>query len=381
MVTRRGFIKSAALAAAAARLLPRSYASAAPKRILILGGTLFLGPAIVERAVMAGHQVTLFNRGKTNPQLFPQLEKLRGDRESRSSDSLSALHGQRRWDAVIDVWPSQPSVVMPTARLLAGRTAFYSFVSSIGAYKTLTEAGADEAWPLRPEESGYGGDKSRCEEQLTALLGTGRVGIVRPCAIAGPRDPSLSLHYWLSHLAREQRIVAPGDGSEPIELVDVRDVADWVVSNVETHRPGAWNVCGNPMGFKTFLVQCSTAIHGRAKLVWVDRRFLERHGVKDTGGNMPFWNPDLPAFEQVSSAKARSAGWSTRPLQETARDAWRSYADRIDPELSYPQHQWTFDWGISDALQAQIVKEWGSQFPQSSSSTGRRTSLRLSRVS
>jgi 2'-hydroxyisoflavone reductase len=361
VLTRRRFLQSTVLATTTAGLFPRVYASASPKRILVLGGTLFLGPAIVERALEAGHQVTLFNRGKTNPQLFPQLEKLRGDRESMSSDALSALSGQRRWDAVIDVWPSEPSVVMPTARLLSSRTDSYSFVSSIGAYKTLTQPDADESWPLRLTESGYGGDKAQCESQLVALIGARKVGIVRPCAIAGPRDPSLSFHYWLSRLAKNQRVVAPGDGSDPIQLVDVRDVANWIVSNIEAHRPGAYNVCGSPMSFKSFLTECSAAIHGQAQLVWVERSFLEQRGVKTTGGNMPFWNPDTPAFEQVSSSKAQREGWSRKPLRQTAADAWRSYADRIDPALPYPQHQWSYDWGISDDLQARILKEWDSR--------------------
>jgi 2'-hydroxyisoflavone reductase len=363
LFTRRRFLKSAALTAATARILPRAYGSVAPQKILVLGGTLFLGPAIVERAVEAGHQVTLFNRGRTNPQLFPQLEKLRGDRESTAADGLSALAGGRRWDAVIDVWPSEPAVALPAARLLAGRTDFYSFVSSIGAYKTLTRPGADETWPLRSTESGYGGDKARCEAQLITLIGADRLGIVRPCAIAGPRDPSLSLHYWLSRLAKKERIVAPGDGSDPVELVDVRDVAGWIVSNVESRRPGAYNVCGEPQSFRTFLAQCSAAMEGKAQPVWIDGNFLERQGVK-SAGNMPFWNPDIPAFEEVSSLKAHRAGWTVRPLQQTARDAWSSYSGRIDPNLSYPQHQWSYDWGISDELQTKILAAWDTRVPR-----------------
>jgi 2'-hydroxyisoflavone reductase len=361
MFTRRLFLKSAALATVSARLLPRAYANYAPQKILVLGGTLYLGPAIVERAVEAGHQVTLFNRGRTNPRLFPQLEKIRGDRERVSEGGLAALSGQRCWDAVIDVWPSEPSVVMPTAQLLAGRTDFYSFVSSIGVYTKSTEPGVDEAQALRMTESGYRGDKARSETQLTALIGGGRLGIVRPCAIAGPRDESLSFHYWLSHLRKKQRIVAPGDGSDPVEIVDVRDVADWVVSNVEVHRPSAYNLCGNPISFKTFLAECSTAIHGEAQPVWVERALLEKQGVEISRGNMPYWNADDPGFEEVSSSKARRAGWSTRPLGDTAADAWLSYAARINPALYYPHHVWSYVWGISVEVLARILIFWDSQ--------------------
>lgn len=361
MLTRREILKSALIATAIRPLRRFSYADVRPKKILVLGGTLFLGPAIVERAVEAGHRVTLFNRGKTNPQLFPQLEKLRGDRETSSTDGLAALSGQRRWDAIIDVWPSEPRVVMPAARLLHDRTGFYSFVSSIGVYTTLTQPGTGESHSLQITGSGYGGDKARCEAQLTELVGRERLGIVRPCAISGPRDPSLSFHYWLSRLAKKGRMVAPGDGLDPVELVDVRDVADWIVSNIEAGRSGPYNVCGIPNTFKTFLAECCNAIHGSAQVVWIDRAFLEQHGIKQYGGNMPFWNPDTPAFEQVSSSKARHAGWSTRPLGATARDAWRSYADRIDAALPYPQHQWSYEWGISDKVQTELLKEWDSQ--------------------
>lgn len=206
----------------------RLYAKPSPQKILVLGGTNFLGPAIVERALEAGHEVTLFNRGKTNPGMFPKLERIRGDRETDNEGGISALSGSRRWDAVIDVWPSQPATVMPAARLLADRTDFYSFVSSIGAYADTSHTGTEETAPLRINERGYGGDKARSETQLGSLLGT-KLGIVRPCPIAGPRDDSLSFHYWLRGLRNDGPIIAPGDGTSPVELVDVRDVADWIL--------------------------------------------------------------------------------------------------------------------------------------------------------
>lgn len=365
MLTRRTFLKSASLAALGSQVHSKSFARGVPKNILVLGGTSFLGPAIVERALEAGHRVTIFNRGKTNPWLFPQLEKLHGDRELASGGGLSALSGRRHWDAVIDVWPSEPKVVIPAAQLLADRTDFYSFVSSVGAYSTVSSPNTDETQLLRLDEPGYGGDKARCEKQLADLFGRERLGIVRPCAISGPRDPSLSFHYWLSHLSRRQRIVAPGNGNDPIELVDVRDVANWIVANVEAHRSGPYNVCGQSIPFKTFLTECREAIQGHAQMVWVGRTFLEAKGIR-SNGNMPFWNPSDSAFEEVASNKARHAGWSTRPLGDTARDAWRSYADRVDPALQYPQHQWSYEWGISDERQAQILKDWDSRHNQKS---------------
>lgn len=326
-----------------------------PQKILVLGGTNFLGPAIVERALEAGHQVTLFNRGQTNTGLFPKLEKIRGNRQNNSQGGISALFGNRRWDAVIDVWPSEPSIVMPTARLLADRTEFYSFVSSIGAYADTSNPGTEESAPVRMKEPGYGGDKARSEAGLSSLLET-KLGIVRPCAIAGPRDDSLSFHYWLTRLKHHGPIVAPGNGNSPVELVDVRDVADWILQNVEVRRPGAYNVCGLPISFKTFLEESRSAIQGHANIIWIDKRFLLKEGVCPS--NLPMWALNDPGFEQVSSSKARRAGWKTRPLKQTAIDAWESCCRRIDPNIKYPQHQWRYDWGLSTERQSQILRDW-----------------------
>ena len=322
----------------------------------MLGGTLYLGPAIVERALEAGHQVTLFNRGKTNPGLFPNLEKIRGDRELGEA-GISALAGNRRWDAVIDVWPAEPALVIPAARLLAERTDFYSFVSSIGVYANTSVPGTEESAPLRMSEPGYAGDKSRSETALRSIVG-GKLGIVRPSAIAGPRDQSLSFHYWLAELKRNRAMIGPGDGTSPVELVDVRDVADWVLENIEARRPGIYNVCGREISFRSFLDECKSAIGGNARIVWVDEQFLRKQGLRIDAGNLPFWNPDDPGFEQVSSLKARRAGWVTRPLKQTAIDAWNSYCTRINADIAYPQHQWRYEWGISTERQTQILQDW-----------------------
>jgi 2'-hydroxyisoflavone reductase len=355
LLTRRTFIRAATATIAATQLRSRLCAKPRPQKILVLGGTNFLGPAIVERVLAAGHQVTLFNRGKTNPGLFPNLEKIRGDRQTNNQGGISALSGSRRWDAVIDVWPSEPAVVMPSARLLADRTDFYSFVSSIGAYADVSHPGTEESAPLRVKERGYGGDKARSETQLGSLLGE-KLGIVRPCPIAGPRDNSLSFHYWLAGLKHNGPLIAPGDGTSPVELVDVRDVADWILQNVEARRPGVYNVCGQEITFRNFLEECRFAMQGQARIVWVDQRFLMKEGVR--AGNLPLWSMNDPGFVQISSLKARRAGWVTRPLKQTAVDAWRSYCSWVDPNIEYPQRQWGYDWGISTERQSEILRDW-----------------------
>lgn len=354
MLTRRQVLKFVASALAATQVPSWLRAATPSKKILILGGTGFLGPHVVERALGRGHVVTLFNRGQSAPGLFPNAEKLHGDREK---GDLSQLQGDRRWDAVVDVWANDPAVVVPMAKLLAGRTDYYHFVSSIAAYADYKKIGMDESAPTRLEKSGYGGNKARSEKALVDLLGQ-RAGISRPPAIMGPGDTSLSYHFWLSRLLPDHDIIGPGTGDDAfVQYVDVRDVAAWMIDCVEQKRPGIFNTVSLPMTFRSFLEQSSQGIGGKAKVVWVNGDFLHKQNVRYFD-HMPYWNPDRPGFEQISSAKARAAGFATRPLTETARDAWTSYQKLIAPGLTYPQKQYDFEWGISPEREREILAAW-----------------------
>jgi hypothetical protein len=225
----------------------------------------------------------------------------------------------------IDVWANDPAVVVPIANLLVQRTDYYYFVSSIAAYADYSKIGMDETAPTRTGRPGYGGNKARSEKALTELLGN-RVGICRPCATIGPRNDGLAHHFWLSRLARDQEIVAPGTGDDAfVEYVDVRDVANWIVDCVEKRRPGIYNVCSLSTPFRVFLNESSRGIGGKAKLVWVNGDFLRNEQHVGTFNNMPFWNPDRPGVDAISSAKARAAGFSDRPLSESSRDSWAWY--------------------------------------------------------
>lgn len=357
MLTRRKLLKLAAFAFAATRF-PALSRAASPKKILILGGTGFLGPHVVQRAIDRGHTVTLFNRGQSDKDLFPQIEKIRGDREPGGKGDLSGLKSDRKWDAVIDVWANDPEVVMPIAKLLADRTDYYYFVSSIAAFTEFSKIGMDETAPTRLDKSGYGGNKARSEKELQNLFAE-RVGICRPCAIMGPGDTSLSYHYWLSQLLKDQEIVGPGTGDDAfVQYVDVRDVANWTIDSIEQRRPGIFNVCSVPATFRVFLGESSRAIGGKARIVWVDGDFLRNEQHIRTFDQMPYWNPDRPGFEQISNAKARGAGFSTRPLVETAKDAWASYQKIIPPNVTYPYKQYTFEWGISPEREREILVAW-----------------------
>jgi len=354
MFTRRQLLKLGAFTLAANHLPPIFAKEIVPRKILILGGTGFLGPPLVESALQRGHIVTLFNRGKSNTDLFPTVERIHGDRER---GELDGLRNDRRWDAVIDVWANDPEVVVPMAELLAKRTGYYHFVSSISAYADYSKIGMDETAPTRVDRPGYGGNKARSEKALTDLLGN-RVGICRPCAIMGPRDDSLSYHYWLSHLAKDQEFVAPGTGDDAYaQYVDVRDVANWIVDCAEHARSGIYNTVSEPLQFKDFFSGSGKAINGKGRPVWVNGDYLREQHVK-TFDNMPYWNPDRPGFERISPGKARSAGFVTPPLSDTAKDAWLSYQKTVAPDLVYPQKQYGFEWGISPEREHDILVAW-----------------------
>ncbi len=354
MFTRRQLIQSSVGSSLAAALPPHP-AFANPKRVLVLGGTVYLGPAIVEYARARGHIVTLFNRGKTNPGLFPDLELIRGDRDPEHSD-LSGLADTRRWDAVVDVWPDDPAMVAPAVQLLKDRTDYYFYVSSIAAYHDYRTPGMDETAPMRMEGTGYSTNKARSEITVTQFT-SGHAGIVRPAAIFGPRNEGRAFQYWLTKLARPSDFVAPGDGSSPVQYVDVRDVGRWIVDCVETKRAGVYNTFSRPMSFRSFLQQCGAGIRGKGSAVWIDGSFLRSVENVKTYDNMPLWNPDRPGFGTISTAKAESVGWVHRPLADTARDAFTSYAARF-PNASFPQIEGTSEWGLSDDRERKILTDW-----------------------
>jgi 2'-hydroxyisoflavone reductase len=332
-----------------------------PRRILVLGGTNFVGPAIVERAIARGHLVTLFNRGRTNPHLFERLELLVGDRQPDSSAGLGALEGDRRWDAVVDVWPDNAALVGPTARMLRDRTDYYFFVSSVAVYASFDRPGLDETTPLKQSGTGYGARKAAAEALLGSLFEE-RIGFARPCAIVGPRDSSLSNYYWLSRLAAPGRRIGPGDGRDFMQLIDVRDVGRWVVDCIETRRAGAYNVCSRPALWREYLDQSRRAVHGRAEVTWIPESFLRENGIAvDEGADMPIWtsrNGRNGAFRQISARRAEALGLRTRPLVNTQADAWSSYRRIFPDPIRFPHEQYGHTWGIAEAREQEILAAW-----------------------
>jgi 2'-hydroxyisoflavone reductase len=329
---RRDFLRrSLSAASLCVPVLPTlATAKTTPQRILVLGGTRFVGPAFVEAAIASGHIVTLFNRGMTNPDLFSNVEKLRGFRSPEDLD-FSAL-ASRHFDIAIDIWPSDPVVVAAAAEFLAPRVRHYLYVSSIAAYDSanLDRADLDETAPLEPWDGKgreYSRGKAESERRLHAIFGE-KLTVVRPGPIKGMRDTQPDLLTWLMRSQSGGRHIGPGSGSDPVELVDVRDVARFLVHAIDRSHYGTFNLTGRPRSFRDFLGACNSAMDSDAEFEWIPQDFLREHGLETDAalgifaGNFPLWRPagTQRGLFQISSEKAFRAGWRTRAFEETAFD-------------------------------------------------------------
>ncbi len=293
--------------------------------VLILGGTGFLGRHLVEAALGEGHRVTLFNRGLTEPGLFPEVEKIEGDREG----DLSALRG-RSWSAVIDTCGYVPRVVSASAGLLAGAVDHYTFVSSISVYSDDLAPGADEEAPVRElqepraeEVTGetYGGLKALCEQAAEEEM-PGRVLNVRPGLISGPHDPTDRFTYWPRRIAAGGEVLAPDHEERRVQYIDVRDLAAWIVKMSEERRTGAYNATGPDyeLHMGRLLEECEAASGAGAEIVWVSEDFLEENKVEPFT-ELPLWVPlEYGAMLAVDCSRAIAAGLTFRPLVETIED-------------------------------------------------------------
>ena len=315
------------LAAARAAKGTKSGRASKPLRILILGGTGFLGPHFVENARTRGHTLTLFNRGKTHPELFPEVEKLRGDRNGQ----LDALRG-RSWDAVIDTSGYVPRIVKMSAGLLSKQVRQYVFISSISVYPDDVKPGADESTPVQQlTEPGseevrkhYGALKALCEEAAEAAM-PGRTTNVRPGLIVGPGDPTDRYTYWPVRMDRPGEALAPGTGEDPVQYVDVRDLAAWIVQTIERGSVGVFNATGpeKPLSMSAMLASCRKAARQPATLVWVPEKFLAEQKVSPWD-DMPVWTGAEGGLSQIDCTKAIHDGLRFRSADATARDtlAW-----------------------------------------------------------
>jgi 2'-hydroxyisoflavone reductase len=306
--------------------------------LLILGGTRFLGRCLVEAALGDDHTVTLFNRGLSDPDLFPEVETIKGDRDG----DLSALRG-RRWDAVIDTCGYVPRVVRASAGLLAGAVDHYTFVSSISVYPDNMGPGADEGAPVEELEDPtveeitgetYGGLKALCERAAEAEM-PGRVLNVRPGLISGPHDPTDRFTYWPRRVAAGGEVLAPDRPELRVQFIDVRDLAGWMVKMSAEQRTGTYNATGPAYELRMgkLLEECE-AVGGDAKIVWVSEEFLEENGVEPFT-ELPLWVPrEYAGMLAVDCGKAIAAGLTFRPVSETIRDVLEWDGQRAGPDLA-----------------------------------------------
>ena len=343
------------LASARAAKGTKTGRAAKPLRILILGGTGFLGPHLVENARARGHTLTLFNRGKTHPEMFPDLEQLRGDRNGQ----LDALKG-RKWEGVIDTSGYVPRVVKMSADLLAPAVKQYVFISSISVYPDDVKPGANESTPVQVlTEPGseevrkhYGALKALCEQAAEAAL-PGRATNVRPGLIVGPGDPTDRYTYWPARLDRGGEVLTPGTGDEPVQYVDVRDLAAWIVQTIERGQVGVFNATGpeKPLTMAAMLSSCSKAASRRSTLVWVPEKFLAEHKVTPWE-DMPVWTGAEGGFSQIDCSKAIRGGLRFRSADETAKDTLTFWKELPEERRHKPRA------GLSPEREQEVLAAW-----------------------
>lgn len=301
--------------------------------VCVLGGTIFAGRHIVEAARAAGHDVTLFNRGRTNAGLFPDVEQITGDR----TGDLAALRG-RAFDAVIDTSGYVPRVVRASAELFRATPARYVFISTVSVYPDTSIVGIDEDTPVAvPDDpssdeltnESYGPLKAACETALRETLAADRTLIVRPGLIVGPHDPSDRFTYWVRRLSRGGTILAPGRPTRGVQFIDARDLAEWLVRALDAGLAGTFNAVGpeQPAPMGDVIDACARAAASDAHVEWVDEAFLLAHGVAPWV-DLPLWvtesDPATAGFMTISGARARAAGLRSRSVEETVVDtrAW-----------------------------------------------------------
>ena len=307
--------------------------------MLVLGGTGGLGPQLVLAALAGGYDVTLFNRGVTHPQMFPQLRKLRGFRSVDSSkENLSALQ-RGTWDVVIDVWPSEPSMVASAAELLHGRTEHYVYISSIAAYdiRDYAHAGTTETAPTRAwngDETDYGRSKAESERRLNGISG-GKLTILRPGAIeatppgwCGPGGGLLLT--WLTRCMDGRRHIGPGDGSDPIQFVDAKGIADFALQATTGHHFGTYNMVRDAVPLREHIEMCKRATGSTAEFVSIPRSFLLDHALYPAsyiGDGKPQYftgwiaDPPIRGLYQISNEKLKNTGWQPRPFGSVVAEA------------------------------------------------------------
>jgi 2'-hydroxyisoflavone reductase len=290
-------------------------------KLLLLGGPRFLGRAVTDAALAAGHEVTFFNRGRTNPELYPEVERLVGDR----TGELDSLHG-RSWDAVVDTCGYLPETVLASASALAD-SGNYCFVSSISVYRDFTKVN-DEESPVAElgdlpadevTEESYGPLKALCEDATRDGFGE-RALVVRPGLIVGPYDPTGRFTYWPHRIARGGEVLAPAPPESPTQVIDVRDLGAWIVDLCGQGVGGTYNATHPGVSWRVLLDTCREVASSDAGITWVSPEFLVDQKVGEWM-ELPLWlvDPAMEYADRVDVSRALGAGLTFRPLEETVR--------------------------------------------------------------
>ncbi|MGI9626350.1 MAG: NAD-dependent epimerase/dehydratase family protein [Longimicrobiales bacterium] len=342
---------------------PLKKRSAAPLKILVLGGTSFIGPHQIEYAVERGHEVTLFNRGRTNTHLFPDLEKLVGDR----TGDLTALAG-RSWDVVIDNSATNPDWVKRSAAALKDSCERYVFVSTRSVYADTSLVPMSTAAPvwtyqLAGVDPGstdlpYGLSKALAEQEARAAFGEDRSLVFRPGLIIGPGDQTDRFTYGPGRIHRGGEVLAPGDGTDPVQIIDVRDFSEWLIRMVEDEATGTFNVVGprNPRPMSELLYGIRAVTTAETSFTWVDTDFLINAGLRPYR-EMPVWRPARDGAEGF-------ARFDLTPEVERGL-TFRSLADTTQATLEYhfsrpPERQGELRSGVDAAREIEVLALWHS---------------------
>jgi 2'-hydroxyisoflavone reductase len=356
---RRTFLEIAAASTGVLALGRRPAIRPPALRILVLGGTGFIGPYQVQYALDRGHAVTLFNRGRTNPHLFPEVEKLVGDR----AGDLSALKG-RRWDAVIDNSATDPTWVARSAALLREAVGRYLFVSTRSVYYDTSRVPmtADAAvfsyanTTVAPgERLPYGLAKALAEEEARQAFGE-RALIVRPSLIVGPGDLTDRFTYWPARIERGGEVLAPGDGTDPVQIIDARDLSEWMIRLVELGASGTFNALGprTPYSFAELLHGIKAVTAADVRFTWVDTDFLLAQDVRPYR-EMPVWMPardGREGFGRFDISREVALGLTFRPLAVTAHDTLAYY------HAQPAERQERLRAGITTEREAEVLRLW-----------------------
>jgi nucleoside-diphosphate-sugar epimerase len=307
-------------------------------RVLVLGGTVFLGRHVAAEALARGDELTLFTRGRHGAGLFPDATHLRGD---RAGDVGALRDGE--WDVVVDTSGYRPEHVAASAGLLADRAAHYVFVSSVSAYPGWPAEPVDEDSPTWHDDGNdaYGPQKAACERAAEAAM-PGRVTVVRAGVIVGPHDPIFRLPWWIERIARGGEVLAPGDPGRTVQLIDARDLAAWMLECGRRRLSGPFCATAPPgvTAMRDVLHSIAETTGSDARLRWVADDALRAAGV-EPWTELPLWMPEDegPGGWRVRTARAQAAGLRCRPVRETVGDTWAwlrgGGAGEVDPDTPH----------------------------------------------